>query len=411
MSRLTEDGLYVISCPNCGSKDMIKKSRQKNYDGSYKQRYKCKECGVQTVNPTLNDVEVVRENIKLAKQKQSAQDVNRIERKAFREHARYENAITNLLFDIQALLQQKNFSDFKFKKIKQGKSVGVLQIADTHFNELVSLPHNHYDFKVASRRLKHYVNRAKEIFKVYDIDNVLIAITGDLINSDRRLDEMLNMSTNRSKAVFLAVDLLQQIIFDIGQDYSVSVACVTGNESRLKQDWGWSDFMASDNYDFVIFEILRHYFKTTDVQFIVDDPTECVVNVAGQNLLLLHGNGSFTTQYEKSVNQIKGRYAGRGVQIDYIISGHIHSARVGDIASRSSSLVGANEYSEKGLNLSGRASQNIYIFHEDKNIDAMKIDLQYVGEECYDIDSELESYNAKSSNKLKPKKTIFEVTI
>ena len=99
------------------------------------------------------------------------------------------------------------------------------------------------------------------------------------------------------------------------------------------------------------------------------------------------------------------------VQIDYIISGHIHSARVGDIASRSSSLVGANEYSEKGLNLSGRASQNIYIFHENKNIDAMKIDLQYVGEECYDIDTELESYNAKSSNKLKPKKTIFEVTI
>ena len=153
------------------------------------------------------------------------------------------------------------------------------------------------------------------------------------------------------------------------------------------------------------------YVSFDDVQFIVDDPTECVVNVAGQNLLLLHGNGSFTTQYEKSVNQIKGRYSGRGVQIDYIISGHIHSARIGDIASRSSSLVGANEYSEKGLNLSGRASQNIYIFHEDKNIDAMKIDLQYVGEECYNIDSELESYNAKSSNKLKPKKTIFEVTI
>jgi len=409
--KLSEDGLYFLSCPNCGSKDLIKKGSQKSAGGNYKQRYLCNSCKSKTIYPIKNDIEVVRENIKLAKQKQSAQDTNRIERKSFREYARYENAVHNLLFDIQALLQQKNFSEFKFKKVKQGNSVGVLQISDTHFNELVSLPHNNYDFKIASRRLKHYVNRAKEIFKVYDIDNVLIAITGDLINSDRRLDEMLNMSTNRSKAVFLAVDLLQQIIFDVGQDYSVSVACVTGNESRLKQDWGWSDFMASDNYDFVIFEILRHYFKTTDVQFVVDDPTEVVVNVAGQNLLLLHGNGSFTTQYEKSVNQIKGRYSGRGIQIDYIISGHIHSARVGDIASRSSSLVGANEYSEKGLNLSGRASQNIYIFHENKNIDAMKIDLQNVGDECYDIDNELESYNAKSSNKLKPKKTIFEVTI
>jgi len=289
--------------------------------------------------------------------------------------------------------------------------VGVVQISDTHFNELVSLPHNNYDFKVASKRLKHYINRAKQIFKTYNIKNVLIAITGDLINSDRRLDEMLNMSTNRSKAVFLATDLLQQVMHDLGQEYALSVACVTGNESRLKLDWGWSDFMASDNYDFVIFEILRHSFKGTNVQFITGDPTELVVNVAGQNLLLLHGNGSFTTQYEKSVNQIKGRYSSRGVQIDYMISGHIHSARIGDIASRSSSLVGANEYSEKGLNLSGRASQNIYIFHEDKNIDAMKIDLQYVDDIGYDIDEELESYNAKSSHKLKPTTTIFEVTI
>ena len=79
--------------------------------------------------------------------------------------------------------------------------------------------------------------------------------------------------------------------------------------------------MASDNYDFVIFEMLRSMFLTSNVNFIQDDPSEVVVNVAGQNLLLLHGNGSFTTQYEKSVNQIKGRFSGRGVQIDYIISG------------------------------------------------------------------------------------------
>ena len=402
---------YILSCPRCDSKDLIKKSTQKNYDGSYKQRYMCKNCGSRTVNPTLLDKDIVISNVKLAKQKQAAQDVNRIERKGFRESARYENAITQLLFNIQEILQNRALSNYKFKKIKQGKSVGVVHISDTHFNELVSLPHNSYDFKVAARRLKHFITEAKRIFKCYNINNVLIAITGDLINSDRRLDEMLNMSVNRSKAIFLAVDLLQQVINDIGEDYAITVACVTGNESRLKQEWGWTDFMASDNYDFVIFEMLRHLFKKTNVEFVVDDPSEVVVNVAGQNLLLLHGNGSMGYQYEKSVNQIKGRYTGQGKKIDYIISGHIHSARIGDTYARSSSLVGANDYSEKGLNMSGRASQNIYIFHQNKNVDGMKIDLQNVGEVGYDIDSELESYNAKASKKLKPRKTIFEVTI
>ena len=150
--KLSEDGLYVLSCPNCGSKDLIKKGTQKSAGGNYRQRYLCNSCKTKTIYPIKNDIEVVRENVKLAKQKQSAQDTNRIERKSFREYARYENAIHNLLFDIQALLQEKNFSEFKFKKVKQGKSVGVLQISDTHFNELVSLPHNNYDFKVASRR-------------------------------------------------------------------------------------------------------------------------------------------------------------------------------------------------------------------------------------------------------------------
>ena len=54
---------------------------------------------------------------------------------------------------------------------------------------------------------------------------------------------MLNMSTNRSKAVFLAVDLLQQIIFDVGQDYPYQLL-VSLVMKVIKQDWGWSDFMA-----------------------------------------------------------------------------------------------------------------------------------------------------------------------
>ena len=68
---------YILACPRCDSKDLIKKSRQKNYDGSYKQRYMCKNCGSRTVNPTLLDKDIVKSNVQLAKQKQSAQDINK----------------------------------------------------------------------------------------------------------------------------------------------------------------------------------------------------------------------------------------------------------------------------------------------------------------------------------------------
>ena len=96
--------------------------------------------------------------------------------------------------------------------------------------------------------------------------------------------------------------------------------------------------------------------------------------------------------------------------MDYVIFGHIHSARVGDNFSRSSSMVGANDYSEKALNLSGRASQNCYIFYKNCNRDGIKIDLQNYGK-GYNIDKSLESYNAKSSDKIRQGTTIFKVVV
>ena len=105
-----------------------------------------------------------------------------------------------------------------------------------------------------------------------------------------------------------------------------------------------------------------------------------------------------------------GRYRARGTKIDYIIFGHIHSARIGDNYARSSSMVGPNDYSERALNLSGRASQNCYIFYDNGTRDGIKIDLQNYGK-GYDIDKSIEAYNPKSHNKLSQGTTIFKLVV
>ena len=124
--------------------------------------------------------------------------------------------------------------------------------------------------------------------------------------------------------------------------------------------------------------------------------------------MLIHGH-SVKGKVESSVTQIKGRYAAQGVQLNYIIFGHIHSARIGDTYGRSSSLVGANAYSEKALNLESRASQNVYVFYKNGNRDGLKIDLQHYDDKGYEITKELEAYNAKSVSKLSQGKVIFQV--
>ncbi len=397
-----------LICPNCYHIGMTKEGLDRNG----KQRWGCKACRSKSVYPICDaDHDVIRENVRLSKQKQKAQDKNRIFNKSFREHARIENAVEEYSKELKTLFEKHslNLSTNTFKI--NNKAVGVIQFSDVHFNELVELENNRYDFKVASSRVRYFVNRARLYFKTANITNVVIALTGDLMNSDRRLDELLNQATNRAKATFLGVDILQQAILDLNEDFNITVASVVGNEGRANKELGWSDVVATDNYDYTIFQCLRYLFRKNSVKFVHGDPSELVINVAGQNLLMLHGHGSLKGKLDTSVNQIAGRYSLKGIKIDYVIFGHVHSAHVGDNFGRSSSMVGANDYSEKALNLNGRASQNCYIFYKNGNRDGIKVDLQNVNQKGYDIDESLEAYNAKSAEKRKTKTTIFEVVV
>ena len=397
-----------LVCPNCYHIGMRKEGR----DRKGQQRYKCRKCLQTTIYPIWDaDVDIVRENVRLSKQKQKAQDNNRIYNKAFREHARIEKAIEEYTKELKTLFENNKLNKSTNKFSVNDKACGVLQLSDVHFNEIVELENNRYDFSVASERIRTFVNKAKRYFKTANITNIVVAMTGDMMNSDRRLDELLTQATNRAIATFLAVDILQQAILDLNEEFNVTVASIIGNEGRANPEMGWSKIIASDNYDYTIFQCLRYLFRDSCVKFIQGNPSELVINVAGQNLLMLHGHGSLRGKLESAVNQIIGRYSLKGISIDYLIFGHVHSARIGDGYARSSSLVGSNDYAEKALNLSGRASQNCYIFYDDGNRDGIKIDLQNTDGVGYNIDKSLEAYNAKSASKAKEKKTIFEIVI
>ena len=412
-----------IKCPECGSSDWIYSGYAKLKKGETvkAQQFYCKDCQTIFTDKRILDqfpdidLELLRENIRLAKKTQRFQDSNRIERKAFREYARIDNAVAEYNRELVKILDQYNLAKFTIKhKNYQNEAAGIFHLTDPHFNELVNLAINKYDFNIASKRCKLFVEEAREYFKLKNIRNVLFAMTGDLLNSDRRLDELLAQATNRSKATFLAVRLIELMILDLNKDFNVNVANVTGNESRVAKDIAWNDIMATDNYDFTIFNMLGYLFRgSKGVTFLLnDDPMEQVVKVVNKNILLIHGHQIKKSGVEKAIQGIKGKYAAKGITIHFIISGHQHSARIGDVFARGSSIVGANEFSERGLQLTSRASQNIHIVYNSNRIDSIKIDLQHTEHiEGYNIETEIEAYNAKSANRIRKKRTIFEVVI
>ena len=395
----------MLICQECESTDVVKNGIKHGV-----QTYSCNDCN--SYKQPI-DTEVETKSAELAKRVQRFQDTNRIERKTFREQGRLSNALEEYEKELISLLKTHQFSTTKKQKPTKELSAAVLHISDWHLNELVDLPNNRYDFGVASKRVQKYVNIARKVFKTFNVTNVLVAMTGDMINSDRRLDELLNQATNRSQATFLAVDLIQSALLDLNKDFILKVACVSGNESRVNKDHAWSHNIMTDNYDFTIFNILKKLFEGTDITFLDGNPVEMVVRVGNKNVLLIHGEQKILGgTVERGVAQLCGKYVTQGIMIDFVLFGHLHCARIGDYFARASSLVGANSYSDSGLQLISKASQNIHIMTQSSDIHSIKIDLQNTdGYEGYEFNKELEAYNAKSASKLHANKTIFEVII
>lgn len=337
----------------------------------------------------------------LQRQKQNLQDTNRIERATIRKKNRIDNDLIALNTDLIETIE-KYHPKLKLIIHKESKddNYGVLCLSDLHFNEIVDLPENKYDFKIAAKRLHKFVIEATKIFKASNVTNVLVSGLGDFCNSTRRLTEMINKSTNLSKAMYLGAFIIEQLIIDLNNNFNVSYTFVSGNESRIDDEQDYCEMMLSHSWDWNISSLLKVMFRDTNVEFLDGPIDEKVVQVNNNNILFLHGNQIGRGDICKKVQQIKGKYADKGIIINFLVFGHIHESMIADLYARSSSLVGANSYSDSGLQLSSRASQIILIVKKD-GIDAMKIDLQNVeGIEGYDIVEELEAYDAKSLEKL-----------
>ncbi len=364
------------------------------------------------------DDEIIESNVRFQKDKQRFMDTNRIERKAFREYARVENAVSAYAQSMEALVKAEgarlsSFNPLPLTNAESSKEIGMVQISDCHLNELINLPHNKYDIGVASHRLHKLAMEALIMFSARGIKKIVVAFTGDNLNSDRRLDELLNQATNRSKATFVAVELFSKFLRHLGEHFHVTVVGVLGNESRVNKEMSFSNESMSDNYDFVICNMLRMLFEASEhpnVHFGSIDTMELVVNVGGTKVLLTHDLARATSSQKGAQNVIGKQYL-TGSPVDVVIGGHIHATNNGAYSFRSGSLAGSNSYNENAMHLAGRASQNIYVFGERQRM-CTGIDLQnYIEGNCYDIAETLMTYDCRSLHDVSKKHEVLEVVV
>jgi len=389
------------------------------HDRSYTKAGKALDMSPQTFrnkyNKQVAEMPYVEEYQDVAyKQEQTIQkmkDKNRVANKNWRNDTRTINALVEVDNELKDVIKENKITFRKAKKIEKGDSYGILQLSDLHLNEQVDFQFGRYDWDIASKRLHKHVEKAMVAFKANKVSNVVVVMTGDMINSDRRLDEVLTNATNRANTLFLASKLILQAIEHLNHEgYKVSVTYVAGNESRINLDIGISDILASDNFDTMIYHLLRELSPPCITYVTPEKVVENVIGVGGCNILLLHGHlGMKKSKKTTSAHQYMAKYSEIDVKIDYVMFGHIHQASITETYGRSGSLVGNNEYNINALNIYGKASQNYYIVKGKEVNGTVNVLDDTVGYEGYGIEDDLKSYNTKSADKYKPSTIVVKV--
>lgn len=359
----------------------------------------------------INNNEVISESLeRLQAAKQGLQDRNAVVNKINRESNRLYNHLEALYTEYVSVMKEygTDLKDCKLKseKVDSSSGYGILHLSDLHSNMKIEAKEeldNEYNFTIMSKRLKKFVTEAIFYFKAKNIKNVCVVMTGDLISSDLRESQKLNRITNQVKASLLTSYILKQVLIELNQFFGLRVASVCGNESRLQDFMSSDEILCTSNYDFLIFNNLRLWLEdNTNIKFdIGGNYRERLLDINGFKVLLLHGDTlGQSRDIGKQLKNIMTKYAIKGVKINCVLSGHIHSCNISDIFSRSASLCGVDTFAGNELNLfDGRSSQNIYFINKDKSYDALKIDLKDTSDIDigYNIKQELEQYYIKEN--------------
>jgi predicted phosphodiesterase len=404
-----------MTCTKCGGEEFVKDG----FSRKGVQRYMCVsenengdicKCKVKP-NIIDEDSEVTVGDManaasKLQKSNQRLMDQKRILNKTSREENRIENAYVEYATALRDVIKENpiKIKVSHTKPTKVSKSVGIVQLTDLHFNELVTIEGNQYDFNIAAKRLKLFASKVKSVFESRNIYDIALVMTGDLMNSDRRTDEVISMAANRASATFVAVKILSFFLSELANSFNIKVISVSGNESRIREEYSHVDHFATDNFDFMIYEIIRLTFESNNiknVEFISGQTQDYILTVNGLNILATHGN-YMKKMGAADVNKVIKKYSDKGVSINNIICGHLHETLINNTLLRSGSLVGSNAYSETALNLHGIASQNCYMVDSEGNLDTVTFNLQNVDKiKEYPIGDTLNAYHAKSVDKIK----------
>lgn len=295
---------------------------------------------------------------------QKLRDENTLLRKSARELFRGEVIFDEFKTKLYSMAKDLNGVDFimnwgkeKETKDTSNNNIGILVLSDWHIGKYVNLDTNTYNEDIAIQRITKLYERVREQIYTHELTELRIVLLGDFIHAQSRPDMKYQGQYVEIESGLKCFYLIKNLIDNLYNHLNkIDVDCVVGNESRFDSNNPHTNIndVAKNSIDYMIYEMLHLAYESNRGVIIhkSNNYFEKVVNIDGFRLLAIHGDKINHSKLDSELAKLKYKiYQDTKTPIDYVVMGHIHSSVVTDGYSRNASLVGADEYATRGLNI------------------------------------------------------------
>lgn len=323
---------------------------------------------------TLNDENRVNRLTELKeeiiKEKKKLSDVNREAQEYYRSRSRTELLAEQIK---EAVAQLKPVKVIKITHIKPTERVGLLTIADAHYDSNFSLNGlfgetvNEYSKETFCTRMWNLL--AKIDADEYKFDKLKIVSMGDCLENLLRVTSLTKLRQPVVKSAIEYAEFLTEWMLALQERLQVPVdfALVPGNHGRLRFLSQRGDSFPDENIEYIVYEFIK--LRLQDCPNINVEPYGDVyfTTVFNENLVFAHGE---TKDLQELMEYFENLY---NVSIDACYGAHYHSESskavgVGNVGSkriiRVPSMCGTDTFA-KTLLKHNRAGAYFALFSED----------------------------------------------
>ena len=247
----------------------------------------------------------------------------------------------------------------------------VCHITDWHIGYIINNCNgNYFNWEIANERVNTYISECKKYIQMYDIKNIYLISTGDMVeHCYMRNEQEHSCEFLQSMQIAQVTRLIFRLIVALAKDCNVIFGGIAGNHDRMNGDKKKN--YEGDNANVLITEHLKDLVETNEdikrVSFLDVDytDTEIDVEISGLSCKFIHGD-----HYKNDKNNFAKIVSAENKFYDLVFSGHLHnfslmSENHGRYIVSTGCLSGFNNYS-KDFHCCTNASQTIAILDNGK---------------------------------------------